>query len=73
MKLLYCGFNGFGQCPAVKTSTLSQLTEYPVTGVKEVSLAWSCMAVLTGEEMGVVVDLYIHPPPPHLSSWHSAN
>jgi hypothetical protein len=55
MKLLYCGFNGFGQCPATRASTLPQLTEFPVTGVKEVSVAWSCMVVLTGEQTGVSV------------------
>jgi hypothetical protein len=55
MKLLYCGFNGFGQCPATRASTLPQLTEFPVTGVKEVSLAWSCMVVLTGKQIGVAV------------------
>jgi hypothetical protein len=55
MKLLYCGFNGFGQCPTMRAGTLPQLTEFPVTGVKEVSLAWSCMVVLTGEQIGVAV------------------
>jgi hypothetical protein len=67
MKLLYCGFNGFGQCPTVRASTVPHLTEYPVTGVQEVSVAWSCVVVLTGESsVGS-----IHPLP-HTSSGHSA-
>ncbi|XP_033606882.1 probable E3 ubiquitin-protein ligase HERC4 isoform X2 [Cryptotermes secundus] len=57
MKLLYCGYNGFGQCPTTRASTLPQLTEFPVTGVKEVSLAWSCMVVLT--DSGVRVSGFV--------------
>jgi hypothetical protein len=63
MKLLYCGFNGFGQCPTARSSTVSQLTEYPVTGVREVSVAWSCVAVLTGRSSSSgSIHLLLHTP-----------
>ncbi|KDR22087.1 probable E3 ubiquitin-protein ligase HERC4 [Zootermopsis nevadensis] len=48
MKLLYCGFNGFGQCPSMTDSVVSHLIELPLTSVKGAFVSWSCMAVMSG-------------------------
>lgn len=50
MKLFYCGFNGLGQCSSASGSIVSRLVEFPLGGVKEASVSWSCIAVLTGKQ-----------------------
>jgi hypothetical protein len=50
MKLFYCGFNGFGQCPSASGNTVSPLIEFPLSDVERAALSWSCIAVQTGKQ-----------------------
>jgi hypothetical protein len=50
MKLFYCGFNEFGQCPSASSSTVSHLIEFPLSDVEGACVSWSCVAVLTGKQ-----------------------
>lgn len=50
MKLFYCGFNGFGQCPSANGNIVSHLIEFPLSDVEGASMSWSCIAVQTGKQ-----------------------
>ncbi|KAJ9599180.1 hypothetical protein L9F63_010357, partial [Diploptera punctata] len=47
MKLLYCGFNAFGQLPHVQATAVCELTEFPQMSAHDVHISWSYIVILS--------------------------